>query len=316
MPEKISAKLGEWMPDNPDRDNPGVIQAKNLIPHKTSYRPVRNIVEESDALDGVCRGAVALTDYTGQVHNYAGDLTKLYERSGSTYTDISRSIVGGSSADGYLVPDTHNWQFARMYNNVVAANGSSVLQEQLGFSGNFEDLIPDAGVPGNVDPTPALRYIAEVRNILLGGWLSTSTNLVKWSGLENHRVWTPTVQQSGEQPLQRGGEVTGIVGGEYGVIFCEESIYRVNYIGAPEVFQFDEVSPGHGTQAPGSIAQYGDNVFFIDKDGFYLFDGAKAVPIGSNKVNDTFLDDFDQRSRPHPVSDLVGLPEQVGPVQQ
>jgi hypothetical protein len=94
--------------------------------------------------------------------------------------------------------------------------------------------------------------------------------------------------------LPRGGQITGVVGGEYGVVFCEQSIYRINYAGDPEiVFQIDEISPGHGTTAPGSIAQYGENVFFIDTDGFYIFNGSTAEPIGSNRLNDTFLKDYD-----------------------
>ncbi|MGD9168560.1 MAG: hypothetical protein PVI97_00685 [Candidatus Thiodiazotropha sp.] len=293
MPKQAAAKLGDLLPDNPSRDNPGLVRAENVIPHKTSYLPVRNIVEESDPLDALCRGAIGLVDYLGVVHNYAGDVTKLYERTGVAWNDISRSVLGGSSGDGYSLPSNHNWEFIRAFNNVVASSGVQPLQEQLGFSGNFEDLIPDAGVPGNTDPTPSLRYIAPVRDFVLGGWTATDTNLIKWSGIGNHRVWTPTVLQSGEQPLQRGGQVTGVVGGEYGVVFCEQSIYRLTYVGAPVVFQIDEVAPGHGTTAPGSIAQYGDTIFFIDTDGFYMFNGAQAIPIGSNKLNDTFLRDYD-----------------------
>jgi hypothetical protein len=286
MPERTTMKLGDLLPDDPDRDNPGLVRADNVIPHKTSYQPVQDIVEESDPISNLCRGATALTDYLGIVHNYAGDLTTLYERVGIAWNDVSRGA-------GYSLPETHNWAFMRFLNNALAASGSQPIQEQITFSGDFDDIVPDAGVPDNTDPTPSLRFIAPVRDFVLGGWTAAETNLVKWSGIGNHRVWTPTVLQSGEQPLQRGGQVTGVVGGEYGVVFCEQSIYRVNYVGAPIVFQFDEVSPGHGTTAPGSIAQYGETVFYIDTDGFYMFNGAQAIPIGSNKLNDTFLKDYD-----------------------
>ena len=298
MPQRVSMKLGDLLPDNPDRDNPGLVKAENVIPHKTSYQPTRDLVAETSALNGLCRGAATGIDKGGVVHNYAGSQTKLYERSGITWTDKSRTNPP-SGGDDYSLPSAHNWSFMRFYNlsdgtmNMCAANGSTKIQEQTSFSGDFNDIVPDSGVTGNTDATPALRYIAPVGDFMVGGWLSTNQSLVKWSGIGNHRVWTPGVEQSDEQTLQRGGQITQVVGGEYGVIFCEHSIYRMIYVGSPIVFQFDEVAPGRGTTAPGSVAQYGDQVFFIDSDGFYVFNGSQAVSIGSNRMNDTFLEDYD-----------------------
>lgn len=290
---RTTAKLGDLLPDNPDRDNPGLVRAENVLPHKTSYQPVQGLVPDTEPLQETCRGAAAAVDDGGVVYNYAGDINDLYTRAGTVWSIVS------SAPGAYSLPPEHNWDFTRFYNfpddtlHMIAANGVDPIQEQVGFGGLFRDIPIDSTDPANITPTPPMRFVAPIRNFLVGGWTATQTSLVKWSAQGNHRIWQPTIQQSGEQVLQRGGQITGVVGGEYGVIFCENSIWRMNYIGAPEVFQFDEVSPGHGTTAPGSIAQYGDNVFYIDTDGFYVFNGARAEPIGSNKVNDTFLKDYD-----------------------
>jgi hypothetical protein len=66
----------------------------------------------------------------------------------------------------------------------------------------------------------------------------------------------------------------------------------MNYQGPPIVFSFDNVAPDRGTMAPGSVAQVGHLVYFLDVDGFYVTDGSSTRPIGSNKVNRTFLEDL------------------------
>jgi hypothetical protein len=44
---------------------------------------------------------------------------------------------------------------------------------------------------------------------------------------------------------------------------------------------------------PGSVCNVGHSVFFLADDGFYMFDGEQSVPIGAEKVNRFFLEDWD-----------------------
>jgi hypothetical protein len=89
------------------------------------------------------------------------------------------------------------------------------------------------------------------------------------------------------------GDITGLVGGEYATILLEKGIVRATYIGSPLIFQFDKVETVRGCKVPGSVCNVGHNVFYLADDGFYMFDGQKSVPIGAEKVNKFFLEDWD-----------------------
>lgn len=291
MPERVAGPTAEFLPDLPDRDSPGIIRADNVLPHVKGYKPARGLVPSSAVLDKWCVGAFVTRDFDGIVHNYAGDAGDLYELASGLYGLVSR----GGGPDEYTMPIPRRWQFVKFNNNVIAANGVDPIQVQTSFSGNFADIVPTPSAAYPVpDPAPPAQYVAEIRGFLMTGWQNSSQSLLQWSALGDHTIWDATRQQAGQQVLQTGGRVNGLVGGEYGVAFCESAIYRLNYIGDPDiVFQIDEVAPGRGTTATGSIAQYGEMIYYIDTDGFYVFDGSVARPIGSNKLNKTFLEDYD-----------------------
>jgi hypothetical protein len=88
-----------------------------------------------------------------------------------------------------------------------------------------------------------------------------------------------------------GGNITGITGGEFGIVFLEKAIARMSYTGSPLFFQFDTISRGLGCIAGGSIAQYGGLSFFLSDDGFYQTDGQSVTGIGNEKVDKYFFDD-------------------------
>jgi hypothetical protein len=88
--------------------------------------------------------------------------------------------------------------------------------------------------------------------------------------------------------------VRKIVGGEYAVILCENSIYRATYVGSPIIFQFDEVEPNRGCASQGSVTNIGNSIFYLSDEGFYMFNGNTSIPIGANKVDKYFWADIDQ----------------------
>jgi hypothetical protein len=83
-----------------------------------------------------------------------------------------------------------------------------------------------------------------------------------------------------------------LVGGEYATVLMERAIVRATYTGPPLIWQFDKVETARGCQVPGSVCNIGHMVFYLSDDGFYAFDGSKSQPIGAEKVNRWFFDDF------------------------
>ena len=294
---------GELLPDHPERDNPGVLRAENVVPGTNCYLPVRGLIADRSALDDVCLGAGPVADDQGVVENFAGDNDGLY------ILDGTGAYV---AATGTTIPNMTNkypWTFIGFNGYRFAIGGYTEVQVYDEVSA-FEDITPNPA--GTLDDAPEPLYGAVVRNFIMTGNQTLNDHEVVWSGLNDHTMWVDPggdvsiANQAGRQILQDGGPITQVVGGEYGVIFCEHAIYRANYEGYPLVFSFSNVAPGRGTLYPGSVAQYGHTIYYIDIDGFYVFDGTGATPLGSNKLNRWFLDDINIEY-PFAVNSLVDV---------
>lgn len=272
--------FGEWLPDLPAYENPGATEAKNVYPALNSYRPIGALANVStNAIDAQCLGAAAFKDKTGDVHTVAGDATKLYLMAGTTWADQSK-------AAGYSLGIDQRWRFEQFGNYIIATNGFDPIQKfDTTLANPFEDL---GGSP------PTARFLAVVRDFLVAGYVDGEGNVVRWPSINNPESWDIGTSQADQQVLPSGGPVTGLFGGEYGLIFQERKITRMTYVGAPLIFQFDAIEENHGCREPNSAAQYGKFVFYLSHNGFYLCDGASSRPIGDQKVDRYFFSDFDE----------------------
>jgi len=289
--------VGDLLPDLPDRDNPGVIKAENVVPLAAAYGSFRGIVEDTNALANRCRGARPLKDFSGVVFNYAGDASQLYERSGLDYV---------AKGTGYTLTTEQYWEFISFNGKAYACGGYEPLQEAtMGAS------FADTAVDGDSGAPPQAQHADVVREFIVTGNQTLNPHEVIWSAIGRADKWpggaVADPQQAGSQVLQQGGEITRVVGGEYGIIFCEHAIYRMNYQGAPIVFSFDNVVNGKGTVASGSVVQIGHLIYYLDVDGFYLFNGSETAPIGSNTFNRTFINDMLDTNYPWAMSGIADL---------
>jgi hypothetical protein len=117
---------------------------------------------------------------------------------------------------------------------------------------------------------------------------------VAWSDNGDATVWTPGSGEAGLYVMASGGDVTGMVGGEYGLIFQENRITRMTYTADDAIWQFDEIATDIGCIAPWSLATYGRLTFFLSNKGFMVCDGVTVEAIGSEKIDRTFLSILDR----------------------
>jgi len=266
--------FGEWLPDIPDHLNKGATTATNVFPAAVSYKPFKTSQQKSNALDSQCFGAFSTKDNSANVYTFAGTKSKLYKLSGETFSDVSQaSTTYNAGADNF-------WSFSNFGTTVVASNGEDDPQKfVVGTSSAFADL---GGSP------PIFTFSAVIRDFLVVGRIKTVKNRVQWSGINDVETWTSGTKQSDYQDLADGGEITGIVGGEYGYIFQENQITRMDYVGGTTVFRFSVISKNRGAIFAKAITQVGKRVFFYAQDGFFEIDGETIRPIGQHKVNDYF----------------------------
>jgi len=269
----------EWLPDQPD--NSGALNdALNVIPVSIGYQPFPNVVDFSGAASEDLN-AVFVAKWDTEVVLFAGGATKIFKFNSTTEALEDKSKVGGYSS-------VFHWKFTQFGKTVLACNGTEIIQYwTIGTSTIWADLA--------TAPTP--KQITVVRDFVVTGSLSTGAlgrSTVQWSDINDETDWTPgTTSQSDSQVMADGGNLVGITGGEFGLIFLEKSISRMSYVGSPLFFQFDNISRGLGCLTGNSICQYNQVSFFLSDDGFYSCDGNQVTPIGNEKVDRWFFADVD-----------------------
>jgi len=273
--------FGEWLPDHPAFANPGATVATNVIPGPGGgYRPFPDLVSFPSALDARAQGAFAVIGPDGTVSSFAGSASRLYRLDNASWTQIN---------SGFATAPEAQWAFTQFGNLVIAVNFTDAPQK-------FNLAMPSGTFAALGGSPPKAKFVAVVREQVVLAHLVGQPQRVQWSGLDDAEDWTVSAvtQADFNDVVGDHGHITGLAGGDYGVLFCERAIFRMDYIGAPVIYQFTRVEQGRGCACPGSIAPLGRLVFYLSDDGFYMFDGIQSLPIGKNKVDRSFYADLDQ----------------------
>jgi len=285
-------EFAEWLPDIADLRNPGATEAKNVIPTIEGYRALNAFSRTESALNLYCRGAFAAQSSAKVSYNYAGSGTKLYQLSDATWTDQSKA------SGTYSLLSSEVWEFVKWGENIIAVGGINtgtpvppqIITMGAVGSTEFADL---GGSP------PQARHIATVKDFVVMANIYESATLypsrVRWSGVNDETIWTTNKQaQADYQDVPTGGWIQKMVGGDYGLLIMERGLVRMDYIGPPLVFAFNRVLPELGTNAPNSVIQWGEIVFFLGPTGFEgVAGGVQRLEIGDNKINRWFFSQVD-----------------------
>lgn len=309
-------QFGEWLPDQSVIASPGLHTCDNAIPTSRGYKPFPGYVEEpgksaiSTAGDAECRGA-----FSGETEN--GTEFIIAATNKPSATDPELKAIFGSSIDwldaspssglSTLASDA-KWDFAQYGDEVIAvAKGVEPHSIDLGTS------------PGPSNPFSLLgsnaseaNCVAVFKNFAILGDLvgqgtnasaiGTRSNAIHWSAIGDVTSWpevgstTAANAQSDWQLLDgNGGAVTAIVpGGEYCAVFQERAVWRLDYVGAPNVFSLRLIEASTGCSIPRAAVAVNNVVYFLSNQGFMAFDGASVRSIGSERVDQTFINKLDR----------------------
>ncbi|GEP56732.1 hypothetical protein [Reyranella soli] len=275
--------FAEWRPDMPALSQ-WAREALNVVSAEEGYVPLNApVAVSSNALGARAQGAAWFRGTGGPVKMFAGDGTKLYLLSNAAWSDVSRTVGGV-----YTLAGDGAWRFAQFGSLAIAVNGIDAPQKfDLGVGTNWMAL---GGSP------PVGTFITTVRDFVLMGKIGSTPQRVQWSGFNNAENWgTSLATQADFQDLPDGGNVTGLVGGEYGLVFQETSVRRMTYEGPPVIFRLDKIANDLGCSIPASVAGLLDMAFFLHKSGFYMVKAGQTItPIGRGKVDKTFWAEFDE----------------------
>ncbi|MET3691665.1 hypothetical protein [Methylobacterium goesingense] len=302
MAEAARVALAPFAPDVATLDASVSAVARNVMPRADGWGPFASPVAISAALPAGCRGAIEVKSPAFGFSSYfAGTATQLFRYNAGTgvWDDVSRE--GGT----YSVPPGDYWSFAIYGNRLLACSLGTPVQVI-----NIDNGRRFAALDGN---PPRARHMGVVGEFVVLAGLASDPNAVQWSDLGDIEFWQPGVGNGHTSDLQifpDGGAVTGFAGGEFGIVFQERAIRRMVFSpGSAEVFGFEVFEENRGAVAPWSLTKVGARVFFLDRDGFYAFQGGASTPIGAERVNRFFAGRVD----PDQLASVVAIRDVGGP---
>lgn len=266
-----------------DLNNIGKSAARTI----TNVALTSNVATITTALaHGFSTGDTVTVDASNNTFDGTYTITAVPSSTTFTYALVTGNITSAAATGtvlGSAYTGVYRWQFIQFGNYAIATNGSDKVQYyDINASSYFGDLSVIA---------PIAKHITTVRDFVVCANIGAGTNpsRVNWSDINDPTDWTSGgASQSDFQEIPDGGDITGITGGEFGIVFLEKAIVRMTYIGSPLFFQFDTVSKNIGCIEGGSIAQYGGLTYFLSDDGFYSTNGQTVEGIGAEKVDRYF----------------------------
>lgn len=268
----------------PDIDvtTPGVItDCVNFIPCANGMEggPSASTPSDVPALDAECLGAAVVTNLAGVRRVIAGAATKLYELSGGAWVDIGRATAYGASADA-------RWSVIQFGDSTLAANTVDPIQRSIGTGIAF----------ANITGAPTAEIIFSVGFQVMA--LNVNDGVNKQDGwhccaINDDTDWAPslTTQAASGRLVSTPGAITaGAKLGAYAVAYKSKSIHIGQYVGAPDVWDWQQVQAGDiGCVGKEALCDLGTAHFFVGEDNFFVFDGSRPTPIG-DEVRQWFYD--------------------------
>ena len=280
---------GVWRPDASGQHPGSCLTAQNVVHAPDGYKLCSGLgTPGASALATAsrCQGAASFTDDGGADHWFAGDAADLYHATAGAFLSATWTVVSATT-NAYDVGTDDFWEFVVFNNKCLAAGNASASGTPVQFY-DMATAVPFADL-GNA---PHAKHIAVVRDFVVVGNTYDSSdgmkqNRVRWCAKGDETSWTVSAAtQADKEDLPDGTVVHRIIGGEYGLIFTNHSVYRMTYEGSPTIFRLDRIVQGIGTFAPQSAIAVGEDVYFYSTQGWAVIrQGAAFERIGAGKVD-------------------------------
>lgn len=256
---------------------PERLSAVSAVPTMRGYAsPPSGVPINQDVLPAASQGAGYLIGLDGTARTIVGTSTKLYEVSGTSWSDLSR--VGDYTAG------SNRWCFAQFGNTELAINKATQLQSAS--TGDF----------ANVANSPKASTMDVVEGfVCLGDVDDTGSGLSTAFGDQPHRwwisqsynptgTWAPSVSTRATSGLlvATPGAITRMCRLQNVVIaYKSNSIYVGRFVGPPVELDFECVATDVGSPARDGVVSVGSAHYFVGESDIFRFDGARPEPIGA-----------------------------------
>lgn len=264
MPNKTTptVKLGPWRPVGDSTDTSVVLEAENVVYEDGIYKPFHSFLDFGSVQEPLALNAVV----TGTGKLVVGTPSGLY-----------RGDVNGPLSPAEVTSGVTYWRFQTWGDGCLA----------LSSAGNLY-FVPDTGATVHCYLDASMKYLFRVNGFAV---LGADYNL-QWSALNDPTDFTPaqTTMADVSQLSKEHGKFMGAVeAGNSAVIFQENAIHLMQFVGPPTVFNMGTpITETKGLVYPGACLKTPAGIFALCQDGPNLVGGEGLTPI----MNGVFADYF------------------------
>jgi hypothetical protein len=232
---------------------------------------------------------------TTKYYWYFADNTKIVEWDGTTEVDRTRT------SGAYTGGSRDRWNGTPFHGIPVLNNGEDAPQYlAVPGAGNFADIPWDDSSTWT-DKLLTAKILRTYKNFLIALDItengSRNPHLFMWSSAagagEIPSSWdaSDATTLAGSQPLTEtnGRLVDAVQLGSDLIVYKEDGIFRVSYVGAPNIFRFDLISEEHGLRAQSCVVDIGGAHVFLSHNGVMMHDGNNVTPLAYGRVADSIF---------------------------
>jgi hypothetical protein len=142
--------------------------------------------------------------------------------------------------------------------------------------------------------SPTTRHLIHFGTETTIGTSSTQDDMfIRFSSQEDINTFTPTsTNTAGTQRLQDGTKIVGALKAKENIlVFTDNAVYIMKFVGSPFVFGFEQVGTNCGLVGKNAAIEVDGVAYWMSTKGFFAFDGTvKTLPCS---VEDEVFDNFD-----------------------
>jgi hypothetical protein len=258
----------------------------------------------SNDLTTITRGAygTAVSGTTGSAHS---DGETVYDA--TNYTQWGNAV---NASDVTLEPGL--WSLSNWGAVLVAtiANGktytwNSAIEGSARFTNRASNLTTSyvtavSGGDGNPTASRLTLVSPTTRHLIHFGTETTISDtgsqddmFIRFSNQESLNTFAPTADNSaGTQRLQDGTKIMGAIKGKENIlVWTDNALYSMKFVGAPFTFGFEQVGTNCGLIGQNACCEIDGVAYWMGNNGFFSFDG--TVNSLSCSVEDYVYGDFD-----------------------
>jgi len=130
--------------------------------------------------------------------------------------------------------------------------------------------------------SPTTRHLIHLGTETTIGTASTQDDMfIRFSDQENINVYNPTaINSAGSQRLQDGTKIVGALKAKETIlVWTDNALYTMKFIGAPFTFGFEQVGTNCGLIGKNAAVEIDGVAYWMSNNGFFAFDGTvKSLP--------------------------------------